>query len=281
MTPALPALAAPRLSSADLAALEQAVSALEKTSFAGRLAHVAGRQLGFAGRVISPRLQQVASTAASRALMAALHFAVSSLQGRPVEDLTLQHRRLAMISGAIGGAMGLASLPLELPVSTTIMLRSIADIARGEGEDLRNPETAIACLQVFALGGHAEEGNILEGGYLALRGLFAKSVSDAARYVAARGVAADAPALVRLVAQIASRFGVVVSQKTAAQAVPLIGALSGAAVNLAFVEHFQSLARGHFVVRRLERAYGPFVVHEEYARIARTAGLWAEEARSA
>jgi hypothetical protein len=278
VTTALPAPAAPRLSQADVEALQNAVLALESTSFAARLASLAGRQVGFAGRAVSPRLQEVASAAASRALTAALQVAVSSLEGRPLDgDGVIKHRRLAMVSGAIGGAIGLASLPLELPISTTIMLRSIADIARSEGEDLREPEASIACLQVFALGGHGQEGNILEGGYLALRGLFAKTVSDAARFVGARGaVAESSPVLVRLISQIASRFGVVVSQKTAAQAVPLLGAISGAAVNLAFTEHFQSLAKGHFTVRRLERSYGPFIVHEEYSRIAREAGLWGE-----
>ena len=55
----------------------------------------------------------------------------------------------------------------------------------------------------------------------------------------------------------------------AAQAVPLIGAVGGAAVNLAFTEHFQSLAKGHFTVRRLERAYGAALVREEYERLSR------------
>ena len=41
-------------------------------------------------------------------------------------------------SGAIGGAFGLASVAVELPISTTIMLRSIADIARSEGFDVRD-----------------------------------------------------------------------------------------------------------------------------------------------
>jgi len=61
-----------------------------------------------------------------------------------------------------------------------------------------------------------------------------------------------APAVVRFVAQIASRFGIVVSQKVMAQAVVVVGAVGGAALNLAFAEHFQDLARGHFTVRRLE-----------------------------
>ena len=46
------------------------------------------------------------------------------------------HKVLAGTSGGIGGAFGLAALPIELPVSTTIILRSIADIARSEGHDL-------------------------------------------------------------------------------------------------------------------------------------------------
>ena len=86
-------------------------------------------------------------------------------------------------------------------------------------------------------------------------------------------MAEAAPVLVRLLGQIAGRFGVVVSQKLAAQAVPLIGAVGGAAVNLAFTDHFQSLAKGHFTVRRLERAYSPDLVRAEYERIAIESGI--------
>jgi hypothetical protein len=101
------------------------------------------------------------------------------------------HKSLAVLAGAAGGAFGISSLPVELPLSTTIMLRSIADIARSEGEDLSDPKTA----QVFALGGRAdadkqirfpeidvadynfEEGAALETGYFAVRAILAK-VSD-------------------------------------------------------------------------------------------------------
>ena len=72
----------------------------------------------------------------------------------------------------------------------------------------------------------------------------------------------------RLIAQIASRFGVVVTQKLAAQAVPVIGALGGAAVNYAFIDHFQEIARAHFTVRRLERRYGKDTVRAAYERIS-------------
>jgi EcsC protein family len=60
--------------------------------------------------------------------------------------------------------------------------------------------------------------------------------------------------------------GIVVSQKVAAQAVPVLGAISGAAVNSLFVD-FQTLARGHFTVRRLERIYGRGTVRSAYDQI--------------
>ena len=83
------------------------------------------------------------------------------------------HKALVTASGAAGGAFGLAALPVELPVSTIIVLRSIADIARSEGEDLSHPEASLACLQVFALGGRSGSDDASESGYFALRALLA------------------------------------------------------------------------------------------------------------
>ena len=49
---------------------------------------------------------------------------------------------------------------------------------------------------------------------------------------------------------------------------PVIGALGGAAVNYAFIDHFQEIARAHFTVRRLERRYGKDTVRAAYERIS-------------
>ena len=186
---------------------------------------------------------------------------------RPPKAARGAHKAAAAASGAIGGAFGLASTAIELPISTTILMRSITQIAREEGEDPSSPEGALACLEVFALGDEPGEA-ALESGYFAVRGALARSVADSARYLAAHGVAGEgAPALARLIAQIAARFGLVVSEKFAAQAVPVVGAIGGAAVNLAFAEHFQTLARGHFIVRRLERRHGGEAVRFEYLRL--------------
>ena len=185
----------------------------------------------------------------------------------------LMHKALATASGAGGGAFGLPGLAVELPVSTVIMLRSIADIARHEGEDLSSPDATLACLQVFALGGRGGADDASESGYFTVRGVLAKSVTEATRFITERGVVQEgAPILVRFISQIASRFGAVVTQKVAAQAVPVIGAIGGGAVNYVFVEHFQTVAQGHFTVRRLERAYGKDVVQKEYERLAGVSG---------
>jgi len=262
------------MSPADLAALANAVEALEKSSFAARATALLGRQIEMAGKFVPARVSTVVSKAATTALKASMRVALTSLKNKPQKDSRTFHRTLAAASGAAGGAFGLASLPIELPISTTVMLRSIADIARAEGEDLSQPESALACLQVFALGGHGAGVDLTDGGYFAMRGLLAKSVSEAAAYVAQKSVVDEAaPVLVRLLGQIAGRFGVVVSQKLAAQAVPIIGAVGGAAVNVAFTDHFQSLAKGHFTVRRLERLYPPEMVRSEYERIAIASGL--------
>ena len=269
--PALP-YAAPVLTDADRNALARAVEALERTSLASRISGLLGRQIELAGRFVPERVSGIVSRAATAALRQAMRVALRSLSKRPMRGGQALHRSLAAASGAAGGALGLIALPLELPLSTTLMLRSIADIARTEGEDLEDPEAALACLEVFALGGHAGNGDLLDGGYFALRGFLAKSVSEAARYIAGKRVVSEtAPLLLRLTSQIAARFGVVVSQKVAAQAVPIIGAVGGAAVNLAFTEHFQSLARGHFTVRRLERTYGLALVRSEYEKLSRRA----------
>jgi hypothetical protein len=61
------------------------------------------------------------------------------------------------------------------------MLRTIAGIARKEGEDLADPRTRLACLEVFALGHTgvaAPDG--AEGGYFALRVLLARGLALAA-----------------------------------------------------------------------------------------------------
>jgi hypothetical protein len=178
------------------------------------------------------------------------------------------HTALAAASGAVGGFFGLPGLAFELPLSTTLMLHSIAEIARSHGENLADPETALSCLHVFALGSK-NKGNAVDSAYYATRTALAQATREAASYIAQKGLAkSGAPALVRLVSLVASRFGVEVAEKVAAQMVPLVGAAGGAALNVMFTTHFQTVAEGHFTVRELERSYGPEQVQIAYNRLA-------------
>lgn len=262
------------LSPDDLAALLAAVRRLERPGLAGRFAALAGRPAAAVERALpAPAKQAIARTtnaALDRALAVALYSLGEDRRGGGARrgGGRLAHSALACASGAVGGALGLAALAVELPVSTTILLRAIAAVARAEGEDLADPRTALACLEVFALGGCGAGAEGAEAGYFAVRGLLARAVAEAAEQLAAGGLLRPgAPTLSRFVGQIAARFGVVVTEKVVAQAAMVVGAFGGAAVNLAFAEHFQRLARGHFAVRRLERRYGEAEVRAEFERL--------------
>jgi hypothetical protein len=275
-----------RLTPKETEDLRRAVACLEGTSFAQKLTDTVGRPVEFLSRAIPQSARRVITHASETALRGALRFALRTLDlnDTAAKPANRAHKIAAAASGAFGGALGLAALPIELPVSTTILLRSIAEIAREEGEDLSVPEAAFACVEVFALGGQRDEAAAaFESGYFAVRAALAKSVSDSARFVAAQGVAAlPAPMVARLISQIAARFGLVVSEKVAAQAAPILGAIGGAAVNAAFADHFQTLARGHFIVRRLEREHGASVVAFEYQRLqGEQAHNYAESRRAA
>jgi hypothetical protein len=251
----------------DLADLKRAKNILEHPGVAARLASTLGSPIEAGIKLLPKSWQKTVHTATEGALMKALDVAVKSLGTRRSEPSSDRLHKLGVAtSGALGGAFGIAALGVELPVSTTLILRSIADIAAAEGEDPRHLDTKLACLMVFALGSTKDKrDNAAESAYFAARAALASAVSEASRYLAEKGLAkSGAPALVRLVALIASRFGVVVTQKTAAQAIPLIGAAGGAMINTIFIAHYQDMARGHFIVRRLEAIHGREPVRKAY-----------------
>jgi hypothetical protein len=260
---------------ADRDALAAAVELLERPGLAGRLVALTGKPVAFLERALPEGAAGVIARAAALALERALGLALTSIEDARIGRIARgrrAHSALACASGAVGGAFGLAALAVELPFSTTIMLRAIAAIARAEGEDLGDPVAALACLEVFALGmpspGLPGEGRLGESGYFAIRAMLARALAGMADTVVDRGVLREgAPYLVQFMARVAGRFGIVVSQKLALQAAAVFGAVGGAAVNFAFAEHFQDLAHGHFTVRRLERVYGADPVRAEYERL--------------
>ncbi len=261
----------PRLTRQELDELARAIALIERDSLASRLAKAVGGNIEWIGNKLPSGAKRLVAKATASALQRALAVAVRTLRPQRTQKSSDRwHKAAAAASGAIGGAFGFAALALELPISTTILLRSIAEIARAEGEDLSTPEALLACIEVFALGDEPGEAAV-EGGYFATRALLAEQVSAGARYLLRAGLSGEgAPIVARLLSQIAARFGVAVSEKVAAQAMPIVGAVGGAAINAAFADHFQTLARGHFIIRRLERRHGTDLVQEEFRRLKRS-----------
>ena len=253
----------------DIESLRYAKDLLEHPGLAAKITALLGAPLEKGFKLLPSRWSESVQEAAQQSVRKALDFVVRTMGDKPSKPSSdFVHKMIVAANGAAAGAIGLPALVVELPLSTTIMLRSIADVARSEGESVKNVATKLACLEVFALGGKSPADNAAETGYFAVRIALARTVSEAANYIVERGVAEEgAPALVRLISAIGSRFGAVVSEKVAAQAVPVIGAAGGALINTVFIDHFQDMARGHFIVRRLERSYGREAVRVAYLRI--------------
>lgn len=257
------------LSDEELKELAYAKALLENPGFTARMANFLGGPIEKGIKMLPPEWNANLSKSVRSALFKALEVAVVTLgEKRAQASQDWLHKVLVGASGTIGGAFGLASVAVELPVSTTIMLRSIADIARSEGFDITAIETKLNCLEVFALGGRSEGDDAAESAYWATRAALGQALSDAATFIGRRGVVdRTAPAIVRFVSAIASRFGVVVSEQAAAKAVPIIGAATGASINILFIDHFQDMARGHFIIKRLEAKHGQGTVESAYTHL--------------
>lgn len=259
------------ISADDLAVLRDAHTHLEHPSLAARLTNFVGLPLERGVKLLPRNWYEGLRQGTRQALLRALDWAILSLESETRPMLVRQdgyHKLLSAASGALGGFFGLPAVLAELPVSTALTLRAIADIARGEGEDISSLETRLACVEVLAMGGRTDEDDAAETGYYGIRLALAVHLSRIPERVLQHGILKPShPALVELLASVAARFGIVVTQKAAVQMVPILGAISGALVNLVFIQHFQDVARAHFTVRRLERYYGADVVRAAYQRL--------------
>jgi len=255
----------------DNARLALAVDYLENPTWTATITDIIGAPVEWAIRKLPSRANQIISNATSKAITRAVKVAVLTMnadhRGSPQK---WWHRGAVATSGALGGFFGLAGLTVELPASTIIMLRSIADIARSQGEDISKIETQLNCVSVFALGSKTrEDDDASESSYFAIRAVLGKLITEASSYIAQKGfVEEGAPIIVRFIVRIASRFQGIISEKVATESIPVIGALGGASINLLFINHFQRIATAHFIIRALERQYGEEEVKLEYDRLA-------------
>jgi len=258
------------MSDEDIAKLRVACDCLEHPSLAARLTSVVGTPievgLSLLPRRWFTRLQSIAEDAIGKALESAL---ASMRREHEISAHESYYKALTAGSGALSGLFGVPGLLLELPVTTTLMLRSIAEIARDHGEDIHDESTRNACLEVFALGGRTEMDDAADTGYYGVRLALTGYVSLTSYQVTHQTILSDgSPLLVQLIQAVAARFGRQLSSQAAARMLPVISAIGSAAINTIFMQHFQDMARGHFTVRQLERKYGEALVRSNYERIA-------------
>lgn len=158
---------------------------------------------------------------------------------------------VAMAAGAAGGAGGLATSLAELPVTVTLFLNTIRSVAREAGLDPDEDWVRAECLQVFAAGSPLAQDDGVNTSFIASR------------------LALSGSAMQSLIISIAPKLAAVLGQKLAAQAVPILGAVSGAALNAAFLSYYREVARVRFELVKLGRLHGSEAVEAEF-RIAVT-----------
>jgi hypothetical protein len=257
------------LSAEEVAQLRWAHQHLEHPSLAARLSNIIGTPIEQGLRLLPASWYQRLDTTLDAVTCKTLLLAISTMDKLPPTNANDKlHKLLAIGSGVVGGLLGPLTLLAELPLMTTVILRSIADIAYYEGEDLTTKEARLACMQVFALGGRTKEDEAADAGYFGLRTMLGLHFSPSVLNFGA-GDVVSLPAGIDFIRAISSRFGTVISDKAGAQMIPVAGAVTGALLNYIFMQHFQDIARGHFIIRRLERKHGSNIIKKHYQKITK------------
>jgi hypothetical protein len=135
--------------------------------------------------------------------------------------------------GAFGGFGGAPTALAELPVTTTLLLRVIQGVAAEHGFDPAEESVQFDCLTVFGSAGP----------------MAGDDGSDTAFFSARIGL--SGAALSKIIHTVAPRLAAAMGQKLAAQAVPVMGAAAGAAINYTFTSYYREMAHVHFSLRRL------------------------------
>ncbi|MFV0384457.1 EcsC family protein [Paracoccus sp. (in: a-proteobacteria)] len=197
--------------------------------------------VGSSAEGLFERLPEFLRLRMDRLTRAALGRAFDAASGsrRVLRDRGEWFNRLASaISGAAGGAGGIAGAAVELPVTVTLLLRAMLDIAAEHGLDPDSDEVRKECLRIFADAGPMAEDDDTDLGLLAAR------------------MSVTGQSIQALITRVAPRLSVALGQKLAAQAAPVLGAFAGASINYTFARYYQELARVHFGIMRLAQETG-------------------------
>ncbi|WP_115460592.1 EcsC family protein [Winogradskyella aurantiaca] len=274
-----------QITSEDLELIQNAKRDLENLGLLMRGFNALGNKIERGMQAIPLKQQEWLQKQVNKALMLAVKSNLATMEkGKPFKKPSSKTYKAlvtttGMASGAFGAATGIgtAIFASELVISTQLMMRAILDMARAEGEDLNSFDTQLAAMQVFALGGSTYKTEGMDTSYYTSRVALDAAIQGAASFMSSNGLKGlskllmgSGNPLVKLLGVIAGRFSVQVSEKFVMQAIPVAGALGGGSLNFLFINHFQTMARAHFCIRRLERQYGKELVMETYEGIPMT-----------
>lgn len=170
--------------------------------------------------------------ATQRALTLAMHTAQSTRTAVP-DQKSWVNTAATTAMGAAGGFGGLPTALVELPATTTVLLRAIQGVAAEHGFDPAAENVQFDCIRVFASAGPLAADDGADLGFVSLR------------------LTLSGGAMHKLIAAVAPKLATVLGQKLAAQTVPVLGAVAGATINFVYTSYYQQIAHVHFGLRRL------------------------------
>lgn len=207
------------------------------------LNHAAGQggigllnRLGTRGETLLNRLPSPVRARLEGATQDALHHAMRAARGSrsvmPQQPGWIMQAAVTAM-GMAGGMGGLGTAMVELPMTVTMLLRAIEDVALEQGFALNEPGLDHDCLAVFAAAGPLAGDDGTDLAFLTTR------------------MALSGKAVQAMIARVAPRLAAALGEKLAAQTVPLLGAAAGGTINWTYTRYYQRMAGVHFGLRRL------------------------------
>lgn len=267
--------------------IKTAYDFLENPSFITKVTDYLGKPVEATVNLLPQKLQTKLTYASELALRKSLIMASKTLlTTKDTEELSYQlnsgkvsrlgHNIAAATTGALGGFFGGPGALLELPITTTLIMRSILSQGQNYGE-LTKEELLTNALYIFSLGSdHSDLDDDMSSAYYSSRIAMEMTLKRASEYIATHSPShvlksiesGSAPFILELIKKVATRFNVTVSEKLIAEALPIVGAGAGATLNLLFTDFFTLSAKYHFGLKNLEKKYGLETIQNIYKKNA-------------
>ena len=272
-----------KLSQDEIQFIIDAKKFLEDESLLIKMMNVTGKPVDYIQKKLPEKVGNSIDKIVKKSLGKALEIAIKTTNGKSSGDFVVDlkktkkskrlHNALTGASGAIGGTFGIMGAMLELPITTSLIMRNIVSIGNQFGFESSDPQFPFQCLSVFTLGSQRiSDDDQLDSAYYSIRISLEVTIKKGSEFLAANSarVVLDnvnkgtAPEILKFIAKVMEHFGVTVTKKLLAKFLPIIGAVSGSTINMAFTNYFGNAARYHFGLLSLEKKYGKEAVKKIY-----------------